>query len=875
MLSKEFNHSTERKNLKRSTVVTRERKIIRGNSKKNSTRYIPRSPKKSINLKFNEKIKDINNKKNQEIEKNNNRQDEKFNKDREKQLEIVNKKYIKEYISKEQSYENIIIEIDLEKNLIYKGSIMSFNLLILKIKCLMKLLKEKIEIDLNSKIQGNYFEIDHYIQKVENEFIKLYPILNEDNKYEYEILTQHYCKFLFLMSIVCTKKEEPLLSLNYVSLAVNMLKVYFIRQRIASDIETYRIYARLVIMLINKLLSDNNISKSLLYISVLTRICQVALNIIYKNKLDKKYEYKFNKYLGYNFLFMGYCYELNTKYPNNYQASANAYKESFYFINKSNIHSIFSTSKVNIEKKCLYLSQLLKEKLQEKLIIEAMEKQRKYELEEMIKRQLIEEAKTQEKKYRLKLISSGFVPDNTNTTKVKNKLFNDILSPSNQKLMDKLDNDLISYVFKDSKIKSNNERFNNKKNHKNYGKLVKKLPSTEAMKNLCHYKMYDYLMTNEFKEFIINNDRLEFYNPKQQKKSLEKIQQFLNRKIVMNFKSENVSKDIDKDKEKDNPIEAKADANISTQSNIRNNILNLNLNNKEKIYKLLENTKDSFEETNISNINETKNYSPSIKRPLSTKTKNRSFIISKDKERNGDKEKKIIYNHKKLNKRCITYSDYSSSAFLLRANTNSHKNLYKDKKYKSKSMLASGKDDLENKKFDKSIFSNKYFNQFIYFENLMNKELKFQKQLLNLKNNNSKMFFKEYDSELQNNGIISTDDIYKSFLILNDKVTYKDRNFKNEIKNQKMKFRNKRMVANVFKSVSNKTKEGKEIKNVMRKVLDRYITEHRRNTLKRNKNKIHVDDINKLNEFSIMKLNDHIEDINNLLISKSKEKKLK
>ena len=84
-----------------------------------------------------------------------------------------------------------------------------------------------------------------------------------------------------------------------------------------------------------------------------------------------------------------------------------------------------------------------------------------------------------------------------------------------------------------------------------------------------------------------------------------------------------------------------------------------------------------------------------------------------------------------------------------------------------------------------------------------------------------------------------------------------------------------KLVGNVFKSVTNKIKEGKEVKSAMRKVLDRYINEQKRNKKNMNKrNMISVKEINKNNEFSIMKLNDNIEEIKYLLLSKSNEAKI-
>jgi hypothetical protein len=280
-----------------------------------------------------------------------------------------------------------------------------------------------------------------------------------------------------------------------------MLKVFFVRQKIASDIETYKIYAKLIILLINKLLTDNNISQTLIYISLLSKISEIGLDIVYKNKLNLKYEKRFNKYQGYNFLFLGYCYELKNNIANNIKISLKIYKEAYYFMNKSNKHSIFAEEKneITIQKKALCLSQLLYEKLKDKLNYEALEKQREYEQQEKIKKQLIEEAKSREKKHKLELIANGFTPERENLKKIKYKIYNEILTPNNQKLIDKLDDEIISYVYKDKQNQNDNEDSIKIKNininininlsekkikNKKCGKLEKRLPSLEIMKNL-------------------------------------------------------------------------------------------------------------------------------------------------------------------------------------------------------------------------------------------------------------------------------------------------------------------------------------------------------------------------------------------------------
>ena len=868
-----------RKPIKRKSALTNEHKGKKTTSRKVSFSNERENLRNNLVQKNNDFISDF---LDEEKKDDNNSIDEQLNQQREKQLELLNEKFTRLYNSKDKIYENIIKEIDVEKNLVYKGSLMSFNLIILKIKCLMKLLKEKLEYVLKSKEQRNYYEVDLYIQKVKNEFKKIYLILNEDDKYEYEILTQNYCRFLFIMAIICSQKEEIIRSFNYISLGVNMLKVYFVRRNIASSIETYRIYAKLLIMLINKLISDNNISQSLIYINYLSRICQIALNIIYNNKLDKKYEFRFNEYLGYTFLFFGYCSELhNSNLKNYYQICAEIYKEAFYFMNKSSNHSIFYDPKtvITIEKKGLSLSQILFEKLKEKLILDALEKQRKFEQQELLKKQLIEEAKTKEKKYRLKLIASGFTPDPPNLVKAKKRLYNEILTPSNQKLMDKLDDELISYVYKHRQNEKDKKMDTIKINSgKKSGGGEKRLPSLDVMKSLCHYKMYNSLMSNDFKEFIVKNKNLEFNYPQRQKKSLDKIQKYLNRKMEINFNTEtiNIEKEKDKVKEKDKEplfiLKMEAEAEPDQENSINNKTINVNE------FKILDLGNDNEEEQMPS----PKNYAKLIKNYPSTKNRalgginniEHSYIISIDREKDNDKEKEKGKDNKnnlkkKLRKKCVTSTGYKIPGI-----QTGSKKAFRDKTITAKSKAYLKKEDYHNRKLDKYVFSRRYFKEVEYFENLTNKELDFQKKFLGIKFNNSKMYFKGFDTELCNNGKISRDEIYKSFLILHNKATYKERNYEKEMQSE-IEYKNKpRIVGNVFKSLTNKTKEGKEVKNAMRKVLDRYISEERKNN-KKNQNIMSMDEIKKKNEYSIMKLNDNIKEINSLLISKINEAKNK
>ena len=76
--------------------------------------------------------------------------------------------------------------------------------------------------------------------------------------------------------------------------------------------------------------------------------------------------------------------------------------------------------------------------------------------------------------------------------------------------------------------------------------------------------------------------------------------------------------------------------------------------------------------------------------------------------------------------------------------------------------------EIEAKKSDKYIFNKKYFKEFQYLERLTDKELDFQKQFLELKNNNSKMYFKGFDKAKLNKAFERVDEIFA--VLMKDKL---------------------------------------------------------------------------------------------------------
>ena len=74
-------------------------------------------------------------------------------------------------------YENLLKEIDINKKMLYRGTRESFNIFIIEIKCLLKLMIEKYENDLNEINEGQ-MSVSEYINNIQREFSKLNYIIN-------------------------------------------------------------------------------------------------------------------------------------------------------------------------------------------------------------------------------------------------------------------------------------------------------------------------------------------------------------------------------------------------------------------------------------------------------------------------------------------------------------------------------------------------------------------------------------------------------------------------------------------------------------------------------------------------------------------------
>ena len=307
----------------------------------------------------------------------------------EKQLSLLLEVFATTYEKK--TYPELIKDIEEKEILLCSKSIMSFKIMIIKVKCLMKVLLNEYD-NLLKFANNNYHELDNVIQKIQNEFQKISKMVINNNTYEFEILTQIYCKFLFLLSKISLKKEDNIKSLGFISLGINMLKAFFIRKQKANDIKTYIIYSKLLLAIINILIGDNNYELALLYSRLLLKVIEASQQIIHFNNQDNNKENKispmkvkkFIRYAGFAFLYIGGCLE---QFENNIQAFE-AYKQAKYFLDKGSIsgNPFKNINIVNISNCCNYFTMEVFEKLKLKFEKEKMEAMQRQKILENLKR---------------------------------------------------------------------------------------------------------------------------------------------------------------------------------------------------------------------------------------------------------------------------------------------------------------------------------------------------------------------------------------------------------------------------------------------------------------------------------------------------------
>ena len=738
-------------------------------------------------------------------DKNNENEDNSY---MEKQLSLLLEVFLTTYSKK--TYPELIKDIEEKEILLCSNSLMSFKILILKVQCLIKCLLNEYNNILRFK-SDNFHEVDSVVQKIQFEFKKISKMIIQNNSYEYEIMTQVYCKFLYLLSKISLKKEDNIKSLGFISLGINILKVFIIRKKLATDIKTYNIYCKLLLLLINTLIGDNNYEQALFYSRLLLKIIEISQKFIYFTNLEGDEEKrisplktkKFIKYAGYAFLYIGCCLE---QYAEDIQAFE-AYKQATYFLDRGSIagNPFKNVNIVSINNSCNYCAMEIFEKFKlkfEREKIERMQRQNTLEkLKKLQKYQLLQN----EKQIKLKLIANGYIGDPFKYNKLEEKIEKMLFPSSIQHDLDKIDDELISFVF---------TYFN--KNKGNEGTPYKNKMSLNTKKLVSRYELYNILMSKDFRDFVMKTKKLQFNNPKKGSESISTIQRYLN-----------------------NKMEIQIERNKTHKKTIR-------YNDKPSNYLIIAKKNKANDVVSQVTFPTT---CPNSKREEDCETKftlpSNNNELFKNKKKVKIK-KSLIKNKQKPN--TIKSEIYNCSpSFRLSSKS---KNLSSSRK---KKILNELECDFERKNFDKNLMTKNYLKKYAYYENLSNKEIKLQKALLDFRGGNT-LYNARRALEEKDNKVITKEEIINKFLVIDEAVK---ENTKVIVKDEELE-----MIKETFTS-GDDNKLGCKMKSAMTKVIHRYILERKKKQQKKNNKILSSDEIKRVNEKNLLELNYTIKNINN------------
>ena len=718
---------------------------------------------------------------------------------KEKQLSLLLDTFQNSFSKK--SYRDLIKDIEEKEDLLSQNSLMSFEIKILKIKGLLKILTEEYNIFLQSK-NKHFHELDMLIQKIKNEFNLISILLIYNEAYVFEITTQIYSKFLYLLAKISIKKEDFLKSLGYVTLGINILKIYFIKKKVASNIKTYKIYCKLVLELINVLIGDQNYEQALYYIRLLFKIIEISIKFMYN--IDKTSNKKIpiatiKKFLTFGaigYIYTGCCLE---KLDDSIQAFE-AYKQAKYFFKKSSKLGISfqNLNSISINNSCSFLAEEVFEKLKLKFERDKIDRLNTQKRLEMQRKKEEYELLQNEKSMKLKYIASGLGSDPFKLEAMENKLNKKIFPSSVVNNLEKIDDELTSFVFSyfHKNKKDNISSYNNKM-------------STNTKKNLSRYKIYNILMSKNFREFIMKNEKLQFYNPKTGSNSISIFQRHLNNKMKIESKSKKMS--------------------VTPRKSLK---LITNFTESSKTDRRL-NTNDNFFSITTSPNSQRENEKIKDKisyfqrQKIKFRNNDLKFLLSKE---NANTERN---SKKKIN----LSSNFTKSSF---------KKKFKLKLNKNYNELES---DFERKNMDKNLMTKNYLRKYAYYDKLSDKELKFQKEILHFKYNNT-LYNKTRTIE-EKNGIIGKDDLVNISLIINEKAKAKPVVDKNVIQLN--------LIKDSFGTKQNQI--SMKMKSAMSSVISKYISERKSRVNKQSL--IDSDRIKKLNVKELLILDNSIRNINN------------
>ena len=637
---------------------------------------------------------------------------------------------------KKKLYDNLLKELEMNKNLIYIGTKESFNIVIIKIKCLMKLMIEKYENDMN-EVNDEQISVKEYIYKIQKEFLKINAIIKKDDYYENETITNIYCKFLIYLIKIIQKKEEYFKSLAYITLGINMIKIFFIKKGVAKNIKLYKRYIYLLILLINHLMGEGNFTQVLLYSNIILKIIETATKVLYNNNYSEKMKNKqiieFIRCSGFVYVYIGLCYEIKK----NQETAMEAYKQAFYFFMKlksPKFHGIkLNDEKIFYDNNFVQISHWFLNKIRTRIV---NDKRRRERLRMSILLERINEKENEnfEKKKKLKLVSSGLNENQKKYNLIENKLYTTVLNSKNNKIIEKLDKALINLAYQEKKKPSQ--------------KKIQKKISYNIMETMCHYQIYNKLMTERYQEFLLNNKNIKLSNPKDEEDFIHKVNSYLTQNMEIKPQSSRKNKSSKSKTDKFNKSK-NLNKNSLSSSNFFNNkglgIRNFSAKTRTKNDLSYKNQFDIINDDILHTIKSSKK--------LSFK-KNFDFSSLK-------LDIPVFSNnlfHQKMTK---SLSDIYLTSKTLNPKANRNKPKLKLKKD-------------SNKTWSKNIYLNpKYFKRYMNLEKLIKKELNFQKDILNLKSNNCKLYHNSFAKEIFVTGKDKEEERNQDYMILTEKIDQK------------------------------------------------------------------------------------------------------
>ena len=328
--------------------------------------------------------------------------------------------------------------------------------------------------------------------------------------------------------------------------------------------------------------------------------------------------------------------------------------------------------------------------------------------------------------------------------------------------------------------------------------------SSNTKKIMSRYEVYNILMSKNFRDFIMKNKQLQFYNPKTGSKSISIIQRHLNNKIQ-----------------------------IESNSKKGNNILKKSFNY----------AKNTLETSNTNRqVLTTENFNAITTSPNSGRSDEK--FVEKNLFKKSKKIKFRNYNDLKyaLTQASSNLQKKPSNKIYPLVHLNTTKSMTGTKiKYKLKRNYNDLPCDFEKKNLDKNLMTKNYLRKYSYYDKLSTKELKMQKLILYFKHNNT--LYNKKRSVEEKDGVIGKDDITNISLIINENARVKP--------TVEEKISELNLLKDSFASKENKMSV--KMKSAMSKVINKYISERKK--LMSKQKIVDSEEIKEKNEKSLLQLN--------------------